>query len=619
MTETEKLKEKKQKKQGFIRTGAVVPFFIFVTLTVLFNIYLLDSTIKKTIEFVGGKINGAEVNVSSVQTSFKDLYITLNQIEFTNKKNPTENLFNIEKIRFNLLWDAILRGKMVIQLAEIKGILLGKQRKRAGIVYPVEVDDKTGNSKLTQKALEKIEKEFDGNVFGDIAQVMAGGSTGDITEEVKNSLESKKRFEALGSEIKTAKSQLDTNLKTLPSGTELNNLKIRFDNIKWKDLSNLVKAPKILQEADKLNKDINMAIKSYERVSQETQGKINQLNASYKEAESLIDKDINSVGQRMNLPKLDQASIAKMIFGNEILDKVKEAEKYQSMASKYMPEKKEKPVPIKKLRGKGRDYQFGRPNSYPIFWLKKALIDSENEQGKIAAQIADVTNDQNAIGKLTTATFKGDFPPLNIRGVHGEVVLDHRQSPVANISGGVDNFLMLDKALSNSKDVTFVLKKSAVNMNVTGVLKKDLVDLKIKNNFSNIIYETKAKSSAVDEVLNDVAKKTKVLTLDAKAHGGWNDIKFDIRSNLASAIESSVRSLIKEKIEAAQRKIKEQIQNQIAGAKNTATDELNKMKSQYTQKLDEAKSQMSKIQNQIKAEEDKAKKALKNPFKGIKL
>ena len=616
MTE-EKIKVKK--KKGPIRTGAVIPFIVFTTLTIVFNIYFLDATIQKTMEFVGGKINGAEVNIGSVHSSFKKLTIDISKIQFTNKKIPTENLFSIEKIKFNLLWDAILRGKGVIELAEIKGILLGQQRKKTGVVYPVEIDKKTGNNKLTQETLEKVEKEFNGNVFGDIAGVMAGGSTGDITDEVKNSLESKKRFEALNLEIKTAKVQFDKDLKALPSGKELNQLKARFNNIRWKDLSNLIKAPKILQEADKLNKDINKALKSYDDVSKNTQSKINQLNNSYKEAESYISKDLNSISSRMNLPKLDQNSIARMLFGGEVLEKVKEAKKYQAMAQKYMPEKKEKPVPVKKLRGKGRDYQFGKPNSYPLFWLKLAKINSENKQGKISGKIENVTNDQTATGKLTELQVKGDFPPLNIRGVYGSLVLDHRKSPIAKLAGGVKSYLMENKTLSDSKDVQFILEKSAVNMKVSGTLQTDLVDLKIDNRFTNIVYKTKAKSPAVDEVLKDVATKTKVLTLDAKAKGSWNDIKFDIKSNLAKAIESSVRSLVKEKIEAAQKKIRDDIEKQISGAKNSATNELNKIKGEYTKQMEQAKNEMNKIKAQIKAEEKKAKKALKNPFKGIKL
>lgn len=115
----EKKKNKIKKKQGPIRTGAVIPFVVFVTVVTLFNIFLLDSSIKSTIEFIGGKVNGAEVNVSKVETKFLDLSFTVHGVQFTNKNKPTENLFKIDTIKFQMLWDGVLRGKGVIKTAEI--------------------------------------------------------------------------------------------------------------------------------------------------------------------------------------------------------------------------------------------------------------------------------------------------------------------------------------------------------------------------------------------------------------------------------------------------------------------------------------------------------------------
>ena len=67
-------KEKKKKKQGPIRFSAVIPLTVFIALVVAFNIYFLDSIIKSAIEYGGSEANGAEVNVGSVDTSFKELW-----------------------------------------------------------------------------------------------------------------------------------------------------------------------------------------------------------------------------------------------------------------------------------------------------------------------------------------------------------------------------------------------------------------------------------------------------------------------------------------------------------------------------------------------------------------
>ncbi len=620
-----KAKKEKKKKgpKGPIRTGAVVPFILIVAAIVAFNILLLDSTIKKSLEFIGGKVINAEVNVGDVNTSFKALKISVKDMQFTDRKNPAYNKLQIGEIDFQLLWDAILRGKFVISLANVKDIMVNTKRTSPGEVYPVEIDEKTGNYKATQELLDKAEKEFEGNVFGDIAGVLGGGSTGDVSKNIEGSLESKKKFDAIQTGLKTKEQRLSADLKALPSAKDINNLQTRLKNIRWNDLGNIAKAPKVLKEADQLKKDIDKAIGSYAKVQKTVNQSLKDIDRDYKEAQALVNKDIQSVSKRMNLPTLDQASIAKMLFGNEVLDKVRAAKKYQTMAQKYMPPKKEKKAPVKIARKSGRDYQFGKPNSYPMFWLKLAKINSKTEQGTVAGKIENVTNDQNATGRLTTAQVKADFPPMNLRKIEANIKIDHRSDPKAMVDGKVGEFIVENKALSKSDDARFILKKSQAEAHFSGTLTPERADLKINNWFRKIKYDTGAKNAAVAEVLADVAKKNSTLTLDADVKGKWTALKFEIKSNLAAAINNSVRSLIQEKIEKVQAKIKADIEKQIAQSKAQVDAQIAKIKNDANAQINKAKQEIDKVKAQLnsqkkKAEKD-AKKKLTNPLKKLKI
>jgi uncharacterized protein (TIGR03545 family) len=623
MTDENKQTEKKNKPKGPIRTGAVIPFIIVVGTIILFNLFLLDSTIKKAIEFAGEKVNGAEVNVGNVNTSFGDLKIKVTNIEFTNKDKPDLNKVQIGSMDFQLMWDALLRGKFVINMANVNNILINTKRSRPGFVTPVDENGDSESNKAAKEMLGKAKKEFEGNVFGDIAGVLAGGSTGDVAGNIEGTLESKKRFDELGIELKEKEKLLAKDLSNLPKKKELEALQTRLKKIRWKDLGNLLKAPGVLKEADNLNKDIKKALKSYDTAGKNFNKSIKDIDSSYKEAEALIQKDIESVSKRMNLPKLDQKSIAKMLFGNEVLSKVSEAKKYQTLAQKYIPPRNAKVKKVKPKRGKGTNYSFGTPNSYPLFWLKLAKIDSKNDQGRVEGKIENVTNDQKITGKLTTINVEADFPKEDIRDISGKISIDHRDEPKAVVSGRVGNYLVKNKALSKSSDATFIIDKSNASSTFQGTLKPESAVLVINNKFRNIKYITKAKSPAVDEVLRDVAKKNSLLTLDAKVKGKWDSLAFDIKSNLASAIESSVRSLVREKITAAQNKIKADIEKQISSSRAAVDKQVNGIKSKFNKELAEGKKQMDKVKNQLKSEEKKAKKkaqkSIKNPFKGIKL
>lgn len=615
-------KEKKKKKQGPIRFSAVIPLTVFIALVVGFNIYFLDSTIKSVIEYGGTEANGAEVNVGSVNSSFKELRITVSNIQFTNKKKPTHNIFTIGRVQFQLLWDAILRGKFVIDLAEIGDIKVDTKRSKPGRVPPPS----KAKSQAKEKVLKAAQENFDGNVFGDIAAVAGGASTQDTGDAIKEGLESEKKFKELENNINTQKTKLEQSFKDLPSQSELQSLEKRLRDINWNDLGNLAKAPKVLKEADKLKKDIDRAIKKYQTAEKEFKKTERLLKDSFKEAEASVENDIAAVGQRMKIPTLNPEGIARSLFGEEIFGKVDMLKGYYAKVEKYLPPKKEGPsekdkikqAQAEKRRG-GKDYKFGTPNSYPLFWMKLAKINSENKQGTVAGQIKDVTNDQVALGRLTTMNLEADFPPQQIRGVKAEMVVDHRDKPMATIKGRIDSFPVKDKAISKSKDVTFVLGEANVESILDAKLTPKRAEIKVDNKFSKIKYITKAESKVVDEVLRDVSKRTKYLTLDAKAEGKWDKLAFDIESNLARAIQNSVQGLVQAKIKEMKDKIRRDVQAEIDKQKAQVQAEINKLTGQYQGELNKVQREIDKVKGNLKQQEkDAKKKAKKQKNKAVK-
>lgn len=637
MTEQKTSKEEKKKKKpkGPIRLGAVIPVTIFVVLVVLFNIYFLDTTIKKVIEYGGTYANGAEVNVGKVETSFKELKFSVKNIQFTNKKKPTHNIFEIGNLQFQMLWDAILRGKAVISLAELGDIKVDTKRARPGHVPP---PPKASETSAKDKALTVAKEQFQGNVFGDIAAVAGGASAQDTGDAIKEGLESEKKFKELENKINDQKAKLEKSFKDLPSQNELKDLEKRLRNIKWKDLGNLAKAPGVLKEADNLKKDIDKAIKKFKNAEKEVKESDKLLKNAYKEAEASVEGDIAAVGKRMKIPTLNPEGIARSLFGEEVFSKIDELKGYYAKIEKYLPPKKKGPSEqdllkekVKKERGEGKNYSFGTPNSYPLFWLKLAKINSENEQGTVAGKITDVTNDQAMLGKLTKVNLKADFPPQKITGIEGEMTIDHRDEPMATISGQVASFPVSNKAISKSSDVTFVIDKADGGSKIEAKLTPKRADVRIKNSFTKIDFKTKAKSKVVDEVLEDVAKRTQLLTLDAKVTGKWDALGFDIKSNLAQVIQNSVQGLVQAKIKEMQDKIRKDVEAAINKQKKQVQGQIDQLKGQYEGELAKAQKELDKVNGQLKSEEKKAKKQAdkekkklekklkKDLFKGIKL
>ena len=169
-------KPTKTKAKGPFRWEAIAPALIILLIIALYMIFFFDQHLKRVIEIGGTHANGAEVNIDDLKLSFLDLSLKINRIQVTDKEKPTHNLLEIGKIHFNLLGDAILRAKMVVETAEILEIQVDSKRKYAGRVLPKKQNEGPGlASQAKEAALDEIKSRYNDNVLGDIAELLEGG------------------------------------------------------------------------------------------------------------------------------------------------------------------------------------------------------------------------------------------------------------------------------------------------------------------------------------------------------------------------------------------------------------------------------------------------------------
>lgn len=606
---------KEKKKQGMIRTGAVVPFIVFVTVVVLFNIFMLDTTVRKTLEFIGEKVVGAEVNIDSVDISFKDLSVKVNRIQLTDAKQPDFNIVEIGEIRFALMWDAILRAKIVINESVIENIMVNTKRDFTGDVYPTNAS--TESEKVAQQTFSNAKEEFQGNVVGDISALLAGDPSKDVLGNIEGSLKSKAFYDNLEKQLATKEAELKELVANLPKGDKTKELEARFKSINWDGLKDIKQAPKILKEADSLRSDINGTVKEYDNALKRVESEIAYINNAKKQAESLIDEDIKAIENKMSIPNLDTNAIAGVLFGPELVDRFRGYNKYFEMAKKYMPPKKDNKTVtnIKNPRGEGRDYQFGTPNSYPMFWLKMAKISSENEQGNVQGSIQDITTDQLIINKPTKFLIDGNFSSQGINGVKLQGVFDHRQMINDSIKLNVGTYPVLPYTLSDSESVKFQMTKAIGSIEARANLVQERLTISADNVFSNTDYLVESNNKVTKELFDEVASKARRVTVGATATGTIESLSFKIQSNLADIIKQSVSAVLQRKIDEVRAKIKNVINDKIGSQKKAVDEKTAQFKEQYKGEIDKHKGAVSKLTSQIDQKKDAGQNSVKDKAK----
>ncbi len=642
MTE-ETIKTKKPKRKGPIRWEAIVPFAIFVALVYIYFALFFDSHLRKGIEFIGTHANGAEVNIDDVDTSFWGASLQIKNIQVTDVDEPQKNKVQIGEIKWRMIWDALLRGKIAVADAGILEVGIGTPRKTPGRVLPKPPPGtQSATEGIREAAVQQLEKKIEGNVIGDIAAILGGTDPNDQLKNIEASIKSTLRIKELQTELQNKEKEWKERLASLPASKDLKDLNERLKGVKVGNFKDPKELQASLKELDTIFKEADAKVKSVESTGKSLNTDVNVYQKSLSDLEAMVKQDIDDLESRLQIPKLDVKSMAMNLFGPMLLTKVKQAKFYMEKGRQYLPPKKtpeekakyDPPKPHERIAG--RNYKFGRPNSYPLFWLQKAELSSNPKNseysGDVSGTLKNLTDDPPSIGVPTTLTFKGDFPKQDMSGVLGEVVVDHTtERPLEKLTVKVGDFRLKGQSLVDSTDVKLGFADARAASELKVQLQEENVEISSRSEFTNVKYDVSAQNKNVQEILTNVINSVPTVTLNGAVTGTWANLDLSLNSNLGVELQkgfereiqakiteakAKVRALVDEKIGAEKEKLMAQykkIESQLKGQVAAKQDEINKFKGQ----VDDAKKKATK--EQTKKLEGEAKKGLDKLLKGGKL
>jgi uncharacterized protein (TIGR03545 family) len=658
MNDTEKTQAKKKKSKGPIRFEAIIPFAIFVGLVWAYFFFFFDNHVRSGLEYVATQANGAEVNIGKIRTSFWKADLNIHNIQVTNPSAPAKNRVQIGRMTWDMSWDALLRGKIKIEDASILEIAIGAPRKRPGrVLPPPPPGSKSALDKVREQALAKAQDEFSQNVLGDIAAILGGTDPAEQLKKIEGQLKSALRLKEVEAELKKKESEWRERIARLPQAKDLDTLQTRVKAVKTSGFTSPQEVQNSLQEFDAIIKEVDAKYKDVQATAKSVGTDANGVQTTFKELEATIKQDIKDLEARLKLPKLDVQSFSKSIFGPLFLTRVREAESYMDKARQYMPpaktpeEKAAYQPPKPRERQDGRNYKFGRPNSYPLFWLEKATISSKaipgaDWSGDVEGSLRDVTDDPPTLRKPTFATFKGNFPKQELMGVFAEIKIDHiTTNPVETGVIKVASFPISGRELIRSEEVTLGFEKAVGTTDFDVELRGGEVKINLKTIFhrpgqalklgdqdsansanAGLGIQTaslesapagaasgprgflmaQAKQPVLDEILKGALNDIPRITLNASVAGNWSDLRFNINSNLGSELASAFDKQIQLKINEARLKLQAYVDEQVGKEKARLMNEFNKAKAQIDATIKAKEEELNKFKNSIETAKNEA-------------
>lgn len=561
-------KDKKPKVKGPIRYEAIIPVTVISILSYAYFTWFFDNHMKKAIEYGATLANGAEVNVGSVRTSFIKGSFDLNKLQITDKEQPSRNLVSIDNIHFSYLWDALLRMKFVVEEASINQIQVFSPRKSPGKVTPPAPSSNNPSKfdEIQNQVVDQVKGEVSENVMGDLIGLMEGNNVRDQVDQIRDQLKSEARLNEMIQQVDTKKDQIEADIKRLTDTSKIKAAEKMLNEIKSN--KNVLAQAQGAAKLSKILGEIQEQAKEIQTKTKEVESDVKMFSQFPKEVDQLVKQDMASLKDRFKVPQLDLKNLAMALFSKDLGNYLLQARKYQALAQQYLPEKSDREEVIPPPRSSGEDIEFPITKSYPLFWLKKALITSkgtaESFSGDLSGTLTNVTTSPKWVKKPIVLDVNGNFTKEQILGVKAVVTADFTQSESRQrLDLAVNSFPIPSRNFSNSEKLTLGIKNATSSTNLVADMNQGQVEMNWNATINRPEWVVEAQSKSAREIIMDIVEGIPVIFVKGKVKGPWSNLNMDIQSNLGSEIASGLQAQVGKKIKESEDKIKALIETKI--------------------------------------------------------
>ncbi len=625
MEENNDKKKKTKKPKGPIRTGLLTFLVVFVAGIFIYTKFFLDTHLRWGIQTALTYANHAEVNVRSVTTSFTKPSFAIKGIQVTDFNNPEFNSIQVGEASYQLLWDALLRFKIVIDKANLTGLGFNQKRKSPGKIYP-EVKEDAEESLLAKETKKEVEEITNDNVLGDVAKLLDGGPLKQNIKDIKFDFKSEQRIKELEKLVDEKKATWKNDVKEIKELDKLNDVIKRAKAIKFD--KNPIKAAKQLKELSALKKEADGYIKNYKSKISGLKSDYTSLKNSIGEVDDLIKEDTKMVQEHFKIPEINFSEISERVFQKYVMSMIGPYMKYWHMVKEYIPARKknykEEFKEEKRVRAAGVNIAFPITKGYPFFWLKRMDIssDSKNEDNayNLEGFITNASSNEKIVGKPMVMKISGDAPAKKISGISFDATVSNKSGEYkADVLGKVASFPVEKVSLSKSSKFGLALTDSTANTTVEGSLGIKEANLEMRTVFNSIKWDINAESEKTGKIFNEIFTKMPEVDLKGRIRGNYLKPRIKISSNFDQQLKAGVKSYISGKLDEAKAKARKAVEDRIAESKSKLLNNFGATEQGYLKPLldgDKKLSDAGGIFDQIKKEqENKAKNKVENKAK----
>ncbi len=578
-----------------IRPAGIIFFFIILLSVVIFNIFFMDSILKKVLINTGEEIFKASVEIKKLNLQLTKSKIELQGLQIADKDNEFRNIFEADKIVFDCEFISLLRKKVIIDNVELTGFATGTKRIKSGKLSEkrmkeIEKKEKKQNKEnklfgvLTDKIGSKAEKEIKKLPVTKTIDKVTGLKDKKIEDLIKKEeLKSYKTLISAKTRIEESKKDIENKINSLNIDKRSQEIKKKADDIKSVKVSSVADIPAAtakLKELDAIKNEINFIKNDVDSIKSYSDQFIGfAANIPY-DINSAKEKDIQIIMSKMDLDILNAKDIETALIGPVWKSRIEKILYILNTVNKYVPagKKTKKKGYYKIVRKKGTNIRFIADK--PSFWIKNIKISkSDKTDGLgISGRITDMCFEQNLIKKpcVIELTGKKDNKLFHV-SIRIDRIDEIKDVYLIKTSG----FTTEDMGL-NSIDYGNI---RFINGFVDVEAKANMDDNKIKINGNINISRIKFDAKDRQDILFIILSSIENMKIGFDAIAFDSNIELGVNSDILNKIDLTLKKLYGKKMQEARNEIEKQISNSIKGEDETVNKLANQSAGEIKNKI----------------------------------
>lgn len=477
------------KRRGLIRWNF---FFYLALMAFLVGIYAftgISGHVKSILEQRLSELNGAPVKIGYASFSWKDLDITLENIEFQDADDPSRTVLTIARMHMNLDTQAFLRNRFVVKSGGAYGFEL----------HPLIFSSATAVSKPETSSIAAASDFLqnpdraqlpDEAVWKAVPSVQA---TTALQSEIDNQVGVwQKRLVALANDAQTQNQDLQQN-KENETHAKIVQAQIEKSRVELDNLEAQVKA------------EGNVLLEKIGTLAE------------------LVPHDVTVVRQAVKIPNLEFKDLGHELGSRMSAPLLDLAENFQGRLIPWLLAKEQVLLP-RFGRRQGTDFHFEGKYLPPRLWIQDFELISHAspspQYGEAIGRIQDLSSEPHHYP--ASLSLQASFEKAEVSNVQLEVHLDHKDKIDDKLQLTVAKFPIRDLDFARTPTLRLGIEQAAATLNLEYVASREASIVNVKSQMTKVSYRNETQSETLRKVFDSALGLVTTIDLEASAQGKPN-------------------------------------------------------------------------------------------------